>query len=207
MAAEAIIAKELGLACAALCSVDNYCNGVAETPLTMEMSSRVRKRHRGNHDDNRQHVHRKEPGMKHFSKKGDTGETSLLGGQRVPSFDPRPEAYGTLGRGQFRPRGGPGNDGQRQDQGHHPAGPERPPHHGGRDVDPSRGHGQAHPEDRGGRRRTVSKTSSTNCRRRSPSRAIHLPGKECRLRSDRRGPHGHPQGRAPGGGSRSRRGS
>jgi cob(I)alamin adenosyltransferase len=31
-----------------------------------------------------------------FSKKGDTGETSLLGGQRVPKFDPRPEAYGTL---------------------------------------------------------------------------------------------------------------
>ncbi len=26
-----------------------------------------------------------------FSKKGDTGETSLLGGQRVPKFDPRPE--------------------------------------------------------------------------------------------------------------------
>ena len=36
MAAEAIIAKELGLAYAALCSVDNYCNGVVETPLTME---------------------------------------------------------------------------------------------------------------------------------------------------------------------------
>ena len=31
-----------------------------------------------------------------FSKKGDTGETSLLGGQRIPKFDPRPEAYGTL---------------------------------------------------------------------------------------------------------------
>jgi 5'-methylthioadenosine phosphorylase len=37
MAAEAIIAKELGLSYAALCSVDNYCNGVVETPLTMEM--------------------------------------------------------------------------------------------------------------------------------------------------------------------------
>ena len=31
-----------------------------------------------------------------FSKKGDGGETSLLGGQRVPKFDPRPEAYGVL---------------------------------------------------------------------------------------------------------------
>jgi len=31
-----------------------------------------------------------------FSKKGDRGETSLLGGQRVPKFDPRPEAYGVL---------------------------------------------------------------------------------------------------------------
>ncbi len=31
-----------------------------------------------------------------FSKKGDGGETSLLGGQRVPKYDPRPEAYGTL---------------------------------------------------------------------------------------------------------------
>jgi len=31
-----------------------------------------------------------------FSKKGDKGETSLLGGQRVPKFDPRPDTYGTL---------------------------------------------------------------------------------------------------------------
>lgn len=31
-----------------------------------------------------------------FSKKGDTGETSLLGGQRVPKFDLRPETYGIL---------------------------------------------------------------------------------------------------------------
>jgi len=37
MASEAIIAKELGLAYAALCSVDNYCNGVVDAPLTMEM--------------------------------------------------------------------------------------------------------------------------------------------------------------------------
>ena len=31
-----------------------------------------------------------------FSKRGDMGETSLLGGQRVPKFDPRPETYGVL---------------------------------------------------------------------------------------------------------------
>jgi len=31
-----------------------------------------------------------------FSKKGDRGFTSLLGGQRTPKSGPRPEAYGTL---------------------------------------------------------------------------------------------------------------
>jgi cob(I)alamin adenosyltransferase len=31
-----------------------------------------------------------------FSKRGDGGETSLLGGQRVPKYDARPETYGTL---------------------------------------------------------------------------------------------------------------
>ncbi len=31
-----------------------------------------------------------------FSKRGDGGETSLLGGQRVPKYDPRPDTYGTL---------------------------------------------------------------------------------------------------------------
>jgi cob(I)alamin adenosyltransferase len=31
-----------------------------------------------------------------FSKKGDRGFTSLLGGQRIPKYGPRPEAYGTL---------------------------------------------------------------------------------------------------------------
>ena len=31
-----------------------------------------------------------------FSKKGDKGETSLLGGQRVPKFDLHPETYGVL---------------------------------------------------------------------------------------------------------------
>jgi len=31
-----------------------------------------------------------------FSTKGDQGETSLLGGQRIPKYDLRPETYGTL---------------------------------------------------------------------------------------------------------------
>lgn len=31
-----------------------------------------------------------------FSKRGDRGETSLLGGQRIPKYDLRPETYGTL---------------------------------------------------------------------------------------------------------------
>ncbi len=31
-----------------------------------------------------------------FSKQGDEGFTSLLGGQRIPKSDDRPEAYGTL---------------------------------------------------------------------------------------------------------------
>ena len=31
-----------------------------------------------------------------FSKRGDKGETSLLGGQRIPKYDPRPDTYGTL---------------------------------------------------------------------------------------------------------------
>ncbi len=46
MAAEAIVAKELGLAYAALCSVDNYGNGVVETPLTMETILEGAKRNR-----------------------------------------------------------------------------------------------------------------------------------------------------------------
>ena len=45
-AAEAIVAKELGLAYAALCSVDNYGNGVVETPLTMETILEGAKRNR-----------------------------------------------------------------------------------------------------------------------------------------------------------------
>lgn len=31
-----------------------------------------------------------------FSRKGDGGETSLLGGQRIPKYDSRPDTYGTL---------------------------------------------------------------------------------------------------------------
>ena len=31
-----------------------------------------------------------------FSTKGDAGETSLLGGQRIPKYDGRPDTYGTL---------------------------------------------------------------------------------------------------------------
>lgn len=31
-----------------------------------------------------------------FSTRGDEGETSLVGGQRVPKYDFRPDAYGTL---------------------------------------------------------------------------------------------------------------
>ncbi|MGZ3635292.1 MAG: cob(I)yrinic acid a,c-diamide adenosyltransferase [Syntrophales bacterium] len=34
--------------------------------------------------------------MMKFSTRGDEGETSLLGGQRVPKYDPRPETYGVL---------------------------------------------------------------------------------------------------------------
>ncbi|MBP6979150.1 MAG: cob(I)yrinic acid a,c-diamide adenosyltransferase [Lentimicrobiaceae bacterium] len=34
--------------------------------------------------------------MKIYTKTGDQGETSLIGGQRVPKFDPRIEAYGTV---------------------------------------------------------------------------------------------------------------
>jgi cob(I)alamin adenosyltransferase len=34
--------------------------------------------------------------LKIYTKKGDKGETSLLGGERVPKFHPRIEAYGTI---------------------------------------------------------------------------------------------------------------
>ncbi|MGO9139058.1 MAG: cob(I)yrinic acid a,c-diamide adenosyltransferase [Syntrophales bacterium] len=34
--------------------------------------------------------------MMKFSTRGDGGETSLLGGQRVPKYDSRPETYGVL---------------------------------------------------------------------------------------------------------------
>ncbi|MBF0476278.1 MAG: hypothetical protein HQK59_10690 [Deltaproteobacteria bacterium] len=34
MASEAIVAQEVGLEYAAICSVDNYANGLIDTPLT-----------------------------------------------------------------------------------------------------------------------------------------------------------------------------
>lgn len=34
--------------------------------------------------------------MKYFNKKGDEGYTSLLFGERISKYDPRPDAYGTL---------------------------------------------------------------------------------------------------------------
>ncbi|HNS16466.1 MAG TPA: cob(I)yrinic acid a,c-diamide adenosyltransferase [Bacteroidales bacterium] len=34
--------------------------------------------------------------IKIYTKTGDAGETSLIGGKRVPKFDPRIEAYGTV---------------------------------------------------------------------------------------------------------------
>lgn len=36
MASEATLASELGIPYAAICSVDNYCNGIVERPLTFE---------------------------------------------------------------------------------------------------------------------------------------------------------------------------
>lgn len=36
MASEAVLASELGLRYASVCSVDNYCNGITEGPLTYE---------------------------------------------------------------------------------------------------------------------------------------------------------------------------
>ncbi len=36
MASEATLAMEYGMPYASLCSVDNYCNGIVKTPLTME---------------------------------------------------------------------------------------------------------------------------------------------------------------------------
>src|SRR3990172_6759527 len=34
--------------------------------------------------------------VKIYTKKGDEGQTSLFGGQRISKSDPRPEAFGTL---------------------------------------------------------------------------------------------------------------
>src|SRR5512135_883441 len=35
-------------------------------------------------------------GSRLYTKRGDDGYTGLLGSERVPKWDPRPEAYGTL---------------------------------------------------------------------------------------------------------------
>jgi cob(I)alamin adenosyltransferase len=40
------------------------------------------------------------PDSKFYSRRGDGGTTSLLGPERVPKYDPRPEAYGTVDEAQ-----------------------------------------------------------------------------------------------------------
>jgi cob(I)alamin adenosyltransferase len=40
------------------------------------------------------------PMSKMYTGKGDDGFTSLLGRERVPKYDPRPEAYGTVDEAQ-----------------------------------------------------------------------------------------------------------
>ena len=46
MASEATLANELGLPYAAVCSVDNYCNGIVERPLTFEQIRATQERNR-----------------------------------------------------------------------------------------------------------------------------------------------------------------
>jgi 5'-methylthioadenosine phosphorylase len=47
MASEATLAAELGLAYASLCSVDNYCNGIVDAPLTFDDIRRMQARTSG----------------------------------------------------------------------------------------------------------------------------------------------------------------
>ena len=95
MASEAVIAQELGLSYASLCSVDNYANGLGERELTVDEILQHARRNADCSVKNSHEIHGKEKMMK-FSTRGDGGETSLLGGQRVPKYDPRPETYGVL---------------------------------------------------------------------------------------------------------------
>lgn len=46
MASEATLANELGIPYAAVCSVDNYCNGIVERPLTIEQIHATQDRNR-----------------------------------------------------------------------------------------------------------------------------------------------------------------
>ncbi len=46
MASEATLANELGIPYAAVCSVDNYCNGIVERPLTFEQIRATQDRNR-----------------------------------------------------------------------------------------------------------------------------------------------------------------
>jgi cob(I)alamin adenosyltransferase len=40
------------------------------------------------------------PGSQFYTRRGDDGYTGLLGPERVPKYDPRPEAYGTVDEAQ-----------------------------------------------------------------------------------------------------------
>jgi len=47
MASEATLASELGIPYASLCTVDNFCNGIVDEPLTFE---KIRETQRQNAD-------------------------------------------------------------------------------------------------------------------------------------------------------------
>jgi len=44
MASEATLASELGIPYAALCSVDNYCNGIVDRPLAYEAIQKTQRK-------------------------------------------------------------------------------------------------------------------------------------------------------------------